>query len=94
MYRKLLEEFFARIRGRMEKGNDSYQDRSFSADLIKLANEVQEEVLDIAGWGFILWRRIENTKDQLTRIRSEVDNLKKEAKKLENDNLQKKSPPR
>jgi hypothetical protein len=45
---------------RMDVGEEEYGDRSFSKDPLILANEIQEELLDIANWAFIMHNRIEN----------------------------------
>jgi hypothetical protein len=45
---------------RMDLGEEEYGDRSFSNDPLILANEIQEELLDVANWAFIMHNRIEN----------------------------------
>ncbi len=44
---------------RLEQGRHVYEDRSFSADPAELLAELQQEALDLAGWGFVLWSRLE-----------------------------------
>jgi hypothetical protein len=51
--------FAAEVRARLEQGRADYGDRSFSADPDELLRELQQEALDLAGWGFVLYRRIE-----------------------------------
>ena len=51
--------FAVRVRQRLEAGRAAYGDTSFSRDPVELLNELQQEALDLAGWGFVLFRRIE-----------------------------------
>lgn len=43
---------------RLQAGRRTYRDRSFSRPLQELVGEVEEELLDVAGWAYILWRRV------------------------------------
>ena len=43
----------------LKAGAVAYQDRSFGRDPDELLEELQAEALDLAGWGFVLWCRIE-----------------------------------
>ena len=47
------------VAARLEKGRAVYGGRSFSRDPAALAGEVGEELLDVAGWAFVLWTRLE-----------------------------------
>jgi len=51
-------QFMEAVRLRMEKARQAYGDASFSRPLAELAGEVEEELLDVCGWAFILWCRI------------------------------------
>jgi hypothetical protein len=59
--------FAAEVRARLEQGRAAYGDRSFSADPDELLRELQQEALDLAGWGFVLYRRIEGMRRELER---------------------------
>ena len=52
------EEFFQRIRERLEKGGVEYGGRSFSKPIRELLSEVEEEIVDTAAWSFIAWTRL------------------------------------
>lgn len=52
------QEFMEAVRLRMEKGRQTYGDASFSRTPLELAGEVEEELLDVCGWSFILWSRL------------------------------------
>ena len=50
--------FSATVRSRLDAGRAEYGDRSFSASPAALLRELQQEALDLAGWGFVLHERI------------------------------------
>lgn len=54
-----VDKFFSHVRTRLLAGRRAYGDRSFSADPKMLIDELQQEVLDLAGWGYVLFRRLE-----------------------------------
>jgi hypothetical protein len=47
------------VRRRLESGRRAYGDRSFAADPRELIGELQQEALDLAGWGYVLFCRLE-----------------------------------
>jgi len=57
-----LDEFFEEIRSRMKMGHEEYGDRSFSKEPAELIRELEEEILDICGWAFILRARMRRIK--------------------------------
>jgi hypothetical protein len=58
---------FARsVAARLAAGARVYHDQSFSRPPTELADEIAEELLDVAGWAFILWTRVR-------QIRARVD---------------------
>ncbi len=52
-------DFIRQVRGRLDQGRREYGDSSLQRSPADLLGELAEECLDIAGWGFILWARIE-----------------------------------
>src|SRR5689334_8529527 len=52
--------FAQRVRARLEAGRAAYGDASFRAAPDTLLGELSQEALDLAGWGFVLWKRIES----------------------------------
>jgi hypothetical protein len=50
--------FAAEVRSRLEAGRAAYGDRSFAAEPAALVAELEQEALDLAGWGFVLWCRL------------------------------------
>jgi hypothetical protein len=51
--------FVDAVRARLEAGRAVYGDRSFDRPTAELIGELQQEALDLAGWGFVLWTRLE-----------------------------------
>jgi len=64
--------FVAEASSRLERGRKDYGDRSFSLPPAELAREVEEELLDVAAWSFILWTRIRAIRGA---VRSETDTM-------------------
>lgn len=50
--------FLAKVERRLEKGAVEYGDASLRAPPAELAREIEEELLDVVGWGFLLWVRM------------------------------------
>ena len=53
-----VEPFIESLKRRLEQGAIQYGDVSFSRDPQELIEELKQECLDLAGWGFILWVRL------------------------------------
>jgi hypothetical protein len=62
---ELWPEFVETVRGRLEVGTQAYGDASFEAPPGTLAGEIEQELLDVVGWGFVLWRRMRALKAKL-----------------------------
>lgn len=59
-----VDVYFATLRGRLRVGAECYGDKSFDKSNERLLQEIQEEILDIAGWSYILWAKIERLKSK------------------------------
>jgi hypothetical protein len=57
--------FAGAVRARLDRGAVEYGDRSFALAPEALLDELQAEAADIAGWGFILWCRLEAMREAL-----------------------------
>lgn len=57
-----FDGFVAKVRERLEAGRAACGDRSFDRPTAELVGELQQEALDLAGWGFVLWARLETLK--------------------------------
>ena len=51
-------EFFARVDQRLANGERVYGDASFERPTTELLGEIEEELLDIAGWSYVAWCRL------------------------------------
>lgn len=66
-----LLEFVAAIEARLEIGAVEYQDRPAAArPLAELVDEIGQELVDVAGWSFLLWRRVEGLRATLGAVQS------------------------
>ena len=54
-----LPAFQAAVRARLERGRVTYRDESFHRDPAVILGELAQEALDLAGWGYVLWRRVQ-----------------------------------
>lgn len=61
-------EFTAAVGERLEAGADAYGDRSFSLSPASLVAELEQEALDLAGWGYVLWHRLERMRAAAERL--------------------------
>lgn len=68
-----FDRFVARVRERLEQGREAYADRSFSRDPGELIDELEQEALDLAGWGFVLWVRLQRARAAAAALDTETD---------------------
>jgi hypothetical protein len=61
-------EFVEAVRARLEAGRAAYGDRSFDRPTAELVGELQQEALDLAGWGFVLFERLRRLKAAAKRV--------------------------
>lgn len=54
--------FVERVRARLEAGREPYGDRSFERPMSELVGEIEQELLDVCGWAFIAFERMERLK--------------------------------
>ena len=55
----------ARVGARLAAGAKAYGNTSLRVSPLSLAGEVEEELLDVAGWGFLLWLRLRHLRRRL-----------------------------
>jgi hypothetical protein len=60
-----MPEYFEAVRARIMKGAMTYGDRSFSKAPADLIDELKQDALDLAGWGFVLFCRLEAMQEAL-----------------------------
>lgn len=61
-------DFTAAVGDRLEAGAKAYGDRSFGLHPPQLLDELQQEALDIAGWGYVIWRRLQAAQEAAGRL--------------------------
>ena len=59
-------EFTGRVHERLVNGKRVYGDGSFERDPKALVEEIRQEVLDVAGWAFILYQRLSEMESVLS----------------------------
>ena len=63
-YKKSFSKFTKELDKKMLKGFKEYGDLSFNLSPDKLIEEMIEEVIDISGWGMILYVRLQELKKE------------------------------
>lgn len=67
------DEFSRTLRDRLDVGRKEYGDRSFSRDPAELIGEIEQELLDVCGWAFVLWIRLKAAREACERVGPAVD---------------------
>ncbi len=57
--------FAQKVRTRLQAGRQAYGDKSFDRPPGELITEIEEELLDVCAWSFILFERIERLRSRL-----------------------------
>jgi hypothetical protein len=68
-----FDGFVREVRARLEAGRAEYGERSFSRPPDELLAELQQEALDLAGWGFVLWARIDAARNKCVAAASRAE---------------------
>lgn len=63
-----FEKFVSDVRARLDAGRETYADRSFGRDPRDLIHELQEELVDVCGWGYILSMRLNAVQAALNEL--------------------------
>ena len=67
-WRLEFQEFLQKLEQKVEAGALAYGDRSFNLPADHLATELEAELIDICGWGFVLWVRMQRLRDSLANL--------------------------
>lgn len=57
--RPQFRQFLQLLAERLEAGGKAYGDKSFDRPVPELLGELQQELLDTAGWGFVAYQRVQ-----------------------------------
>jgi hypothetical protein len=66
-----IERFVERLRARLAVGARFYGNTSFDWPEADLIDEVQGELEDVAGWGLLLWVRMQRLRERIEREQSQ-----------------------
>lgn len=61
-------EFATSVEQRLEAGKPTYGDASFQKPLTEIVEEIREELLDVCGWAFILYDRLNLIEQNIRRV--------------------------
>lgn len=64
-HRGQWEQYVELVRCRMLAAEADYQGRGFDLPSEATIEEIEQELLDVFGWGFLLWRRMQAAKRAL-----------------------------
>ncbi len=64
-YRDTFPTFATAVAARLEEGAKLYGDRSFTLPLEVLADEIEQELLDVCAWSFVLWCRLRGLRERM-----------------------------
>lgn len=70
--REQWPQFTAMVATRLEAGAREYGDKSFSRSPSALIDEIKQELLDVCGWGFILWDRLDRAEHALACVEARL----------------------
>lgn len=57
-----IVKFWRQLWDKLERGAAEYGDASYQRSREELLGEIQEECIDIAGWAYVLWLKVEALK--------------------------------
>jgi len=66
-----FDAFIAALRPRLYVGAQTYGDASFERALPETADEIMQELLDVAGWAWIAWVRLKRVRDRINELEGE-----------------------
>lgn len=62
-----VAKFTRKVLDRLAQGERVFGNRSLLAPTARLLDEVQQELEDVAGWGALLWVRLERLRERVLR---------------------------
>ena len=65
--------FVTRLEKRLRQGHREYGDDSFERPAFTLLSEVEEEILDVANWGFIAWTKLHGLRERMRLLEDKLD---------------------
>ena len=62
------DEYIAKLRERLKQGHVEHGISSFNKETSGLIEEIQEELLDVSGWGFMLFVRLKRLEAHILKL--------------------------
>ena len=62
------ERFSAKVHARLVEGERVFDNKALDKANLDLVDEIQQELEDIAGWGVLLWIRLERIKELAKQV--------------------------
>jgi hypothetical protein len=72
-WRLAFNRFASAVHERLLKGEEHCDADELDADPLLLLSEIEVEIKDLAGWGFILWTRLERVRAALVETARNQD---------------------
>lgn len=72
-WKQYWPEFSEALMARLEAGNRTYGDASFEKSGAELCGEMEEEALDIIGWGFLEWMKIRELRKKVEMLEAAIE---------------------
>lgn len=70
-YKTHWPEFADEMKTRLIEGHEEYGDKSFDLSPWELIENIKQETMDIVGWGFILWTRLQKLEEKVGKIKDD-----------------------
>ena len=68
MFRPYMRDFVDRLYRKCAAGEATYGDKSFTTSTDAGIREVQEELVDVAGWAMVEWIKLERLRESLKQL--------------------------
>jgi hypothetical protein len=66
--REDFDEFTSDLWSRLDAGHLAYGDASFLVPKERVCIELMQELSDVCGWSFILWRRLKKLREKVQQL--------------------------
>ncbi len=75
----MFPAFVEAVRSRLDAGRVTYGDSSFTMPVSQVGNEIAQELMDLCGWSFILWLRVESLQAELADAQEQLSAVREQA---------------
>jgi len=67
-YDEKWNQFSERVKQRLDQGAESYGNTNFEMSCGDLLSEIEQEALDLMGWTFLFWVRLQKMREALASV--------------------------